>query len=178
MGTNKSFELGEWVFEINFFDVEKATSLLPELVCIFSKPISTVVDKFTGDMKGKGEESVMSSNVMEHAGKLFESLDLLFTGYLKPAEVPVFLKRILEEVRCKKKGVSNATFANLSDVYNIVFAGRIMDQFLLAKEVLMFNFQAEWQRFFGLLLGSSGTTDEVQAKSQAISQRPVTIKAR
>lgn len=178
MGTTKSFELGEWVFEINFFDVEKATSLLPELVCIFSKPISNVVDKFTGDMKDKGEEKIMSSNVMEHAGKLFESLDLLFTGYLKPAEVPSFLKRILAEVRCKKKGVSNATFAMLTDVYNVVFAGRVMDQFLLAKEVLMFNFEAEWQRFFGLLLGHSGTTEEAQTKSPAISQRPVTIKAR
>ena len=177
MSQTKSFELGEWIFEINFFDVEKATTLLPELVCIFSKPISNVVDKFTGDMKGKGEESVMSSNVMEHAGKLFESLDLLFTGYLKPAEVPSFLKRILAEVRCKKKGVSNATFANLSDVYNIVFAGRVMDQFLLAKEVLMFNFQAEWQRFFGLLLGSSGTTEEAK-KSQVTLSQPVTIRAR
>lgn len=174
MAKSKQLELGEWIFEINLYDVDKATVLLPELLCILSKPISNAVDKFKGDLMQRGEEGALSRNIIEHAGTIFESLDLLFTGYLKPADVPAFLKRVLEDVRCKKDGKMMA----LSGVYNNVFAGRVMDQFLLAKEVLIFNFKDELERFFGLLLGSSGTTEEAKAQSPVTLSQPVTIRAR
>lgn len=173
---SKQFELGEWIFEINLYDVEKATTLLPELVCIFSKPISNVVDQFQGDIRKNGQENVMNSDMMDHAAKIFDGLDQLFTGYLKPAEVPAFLKNVLAEVRCKSKSNKNATWVSLCDVYNAVFTGRIMDQFVLAKEVLLHNFKDEWQRFFGSLLGQ-GSAEEANQKPLHTSQQ-TTIRAR
>lgn len=168
MRNSKTFELGEWIFEINFFDVEKATVILPEILCILSKPLEEAKEKFA------------NYNLEENVDKkvffdLIPAITAIFNGYLKPAEIPLFLKRVLSEVRCKKKD-SKGSFIDIMPVYNEVFRGRITDQFVLAKEVLFFNFESEFQRFFESLLGSTGAAEEVKT-SQTIST-PATMKAR
>lgn len=165
---SKNFELGDWIFEINRYGVEKSTSLLAELVCIFTSPINDFQEKF--------EKVDPESSIKEHIGKIVGSIDMLFKGYLKPSEIPAFLKNVLAEVRCKKKSLSG-NFQDLLPIYQEVFSGRILDQFVLAKEVLYFNYENEADRFFHFLLGFFGMTEEVK-KSQNTSTQEVKIKAK
>jgi hypothetical protein len=173
MNKSKNIEVGGWIFELNKYDVDKATTLIPELVCIFSKPFSNLLSK----INDKNQDIVLDESIMKFAPDFINSVDLIFSGYLKPADVPKFLKTILEEVRAKNKDAKNATFVNLKDVYNVVFDGNVSNQFIVAKEMLIFNFQDEWQRFFGSLRGFLGTPSEAQTKSQNTST-PIKMQAR
>lgn len=173
---SKKFDLGLWTFELNMFDVEKSTNMLAELACIFSNPISSFGDKIKeSNFNAESLKKDFSIVLMP----LLNSIEKLFTGYLKPSEVSPFLRRVLAEVRCKKKDLSGSQFVGLQEIYNEVFTGRIFDQFILAKEVLIFNYENEAERFFVYLQGFLGTAEEEKAQtSQATSTPKVAIQAR
>lgn len=179
MDNSKHFVSSDWIFEINKYDIDKSTVLLAEIGFIFSKPIGSILKEVTKTKSENRVDEIGRTDVLDYAKQFFDSFNDALSLYIPPKEMPGFLRNVLNEVRCKRKEKSNADFIRLIDVYNEVFSGKVMEQFIVAKEVLLFNFQDELIRFFGPLLGLTGTTEEAKkATSQTTLTQVKTIKAR